>query len=144
MDRHRWEPGERETVLADVAEQKAEREASGEQWPHTDVIKARAIETPQPKAVRMSSTRAWAQWVDGRIKGSRVASEASVAGAVADVLAPIEKEHKAALDELRAEVAALKSELSELRAEAKVRSAIDDVQARLAKLETPTRLRASG
>ena len=38
MDRHRWEPGERETVLADVAEQKAEREASGEQWPHTDVI----------------------------------------------------------------------------------------------------------
>ena len=67
-----------------------------------------------------------------------------MAGAVADVLAPIEKEHKAALDELRAEVAALKSELSELRAEAKVRSAIDDVQARLAKLETPTRLRASG
>ncbi len=40
-----------------------------------------------------------------------------------------------------AEVALLKSELAEMRAEAKVRGAVDDLQARLAKLETPSRLK---
>ena len=34
--------------------------------------------------------------------------------------------------------------LSNCRAEAKVRGSLDDVQARLAKLETPPRLKAAG
>ena len=67
-----------------------------------------------------------------------------MAGAVADVLGPIEKKHRVALDELRTEVAALRNELAECRAEAKVRGSLDDVQARLAKLETPPRLKAAG
>ena len=60
------------------------------------------------------------------------------------MLAGVEKKHKAALDELRTEVAALRNELAECRAEAKVRGTLDDVQARLAKLETPPRLKGDG
>ena len=83
------------------------------------------------------TTQIWETWVDARIK----ASEAALSGAVADVIGGIQKQNQAAFDALRAEAAALKSEVSELRAEARLRGSLDDVQARLAKLETPPRLR---
>ena len=86
------------------------------------------------------TTQIWETWVDARIK----ASEAALSGAVADVIGGIQKQNQAAFDALRAEAAALKSEVSELRAEARLRGSLDDVQARLAKLETPPRLKAAG
>ena len=68
-------------------------------------------------------------------------------GAIADLLAierdlhtKLEAEHAVT----RQELAALKSELAELRAEAGVRGTVDDLQARLAKLETPPRLKGVG
>ena len=54
---------------------------------------------------------------------------------MADVLGSIEEKHNAALDEMRAEVATLKREVSELRAEARVCGSLDELQARLDKIE---------
>ena len=92
----------------------------------------------------MSSTQAWEAWVNGRIKSQVEKRERAMCGAIADVIAPIEKKYQTQLDELRTEVATLKRLVSEMHAEAKVRGALDEVQARLAKLETPPRLKAAG
>jgi hypothetical protein len=58
------------------------------------------------------------------------------------MLGSIQKKYKAAVDELRSEVTTLKREVVGLRAEAKLRGTLDDMRARLEKLETPPRLRA--
>jgi hypothetical protein len=138
IDRHRWQPGQRDAVLAEVAERKAERESSGEhEQPDVVVRKARPIEAAQPEAAMTQPTDAWIDYIRRQLDKR----ERSMSGAIADLLGPIEKQHKAALYELRVELAALKGELAELRAEAKVRGALDDVQARLDMLETPPRLK---
>ena len=62
-----------------------------------------------------------------------------MADCVGKVFGQVEKRHAEALDEVRQELAALKRELAEVRAEAKVRGAIDDVQARLDKIEQTAR-----
>ena len=48
--------------------------------------------------------------MNGRIKSQVDKRERAMCGAIADVIAPIEKKYKAQLDELRAEVAALRNE----------------------------------
>ena len=69
------------------------------------------------------------------------------ATAVADVLAVergARQKAEAEIAVLRQELGALKIEVAELRAETRVRTAIDGVEARLAKLETPlARLKAA-
>jgi hypothetical protein len=152
--RYGWrDDDERAAALAEVAERQ-QRLATEDTlaWckaRNTARVEAERRSTEKPTtakpetAMTGSMTDEWAQWVNGRIKASRKASEAVLTGAIADVLGDFQKQNKVALDDLRTEVAALKREVSELRAEAKVRGSLDDVQARLEKLETPTRLRAA-
>ncbi len=126
--------------MTDLAEHRAERESAGEtERPREpDVVrKQRPIAAAQAEAV---PTDEWVRYIRRQLdKRERLMTDA-----IADVIAPIEKKHRAALDALRAEVALLKSEVAELRAEAKLRGSLDDLQARLAKLETPPRLKAAG
>ena len=93
-----------------------------------------------------ASTQAWEAWVKHEIRARLRAEREAVDGParLPTWLAPVATKHRAALDELCAEVAVLRNEFAEYRAEAKVRGALDDVQARLAKLETPPRLKAMG
>ena len=142
LDQHRWQPDEREAVMAEMAARRSEREASGDQQPQADVVrKQRPLATAQPGAVK-PMTQPTDDWVR-YIKRQLDSRERLMADCVGDLLGGIEKKHKAALDALRSEVALLKRELAETRAEMGVRSAVDDLQARLAKLETPPRLKAA-
>ena len=94
-----------------------------------------------------NSSELWGTWVDQRIQ----ASEKTLLAAIGDVLADERLAHRKAVDELRREndmlrqeLAVLKTEVAELRGELRVRSAIDGVESRLAKLEVPlARLKAA-
>ena len=94
------------------------------------------------------SEKYWNGWkasVRSTMKADLQKSQLLVANSkIGEVLGRVENRHKEALDDLRAELAALRTEVSQLRAETKLCGALDDVQARLAKLETPPRLKAAG
>jgi hypothetical protein len=98
---------------------------------------------------RMSmTTQIWESWVKEQIQTSQNAATDAVMTAVADVMAAELKTYQKAVDEiavLRSELTALKAEVAELLGQVRVRSAIDGVESRLAKLEAPlSRLRAAG
>jgi ribosomal protein L29 len=58
------------------------------------------------------------------------------------LLADIDRKHKSQLDEVRQELAVLKGQLAELRVEAKLRGSLDDMEARLLRMEArPTSAR---
>ena len=116
----------------------------------------------KPAIPMTTGTQTWEAWVDTRIWASRQASEKAMLGGVADAIASVIAVERGArqkaetdfavlkleLAALKGEVAelrALKTEVAELRGELRVRSAIDGVEARLAKLEVPlSRLKAAG
>jgi len=124
------QPGEREERLRDVAE----RQAEPYEQPHADAVihKARPIEAAQPEAARTRSmTDEWARYIKQQVSKS----ERAMGGAVADVLVDIEKQQKAAIDDVRQELATLRNELAELRGEAKLRGSLDAVTERLDRIE---------
>ena len=90
----------------------------------------------------------WKSWVRDQIQTSQNAATDAIMTAVADMMAAELKTRRKAEEDkvvLRQELAALKTEMAELRGELRVRSAIDSVELRLTKLEAPlARLRAAG
>ena len=151
QERYGWKPGERE-AMAEMAER--ERQISKEralQWAE----QRRAAEQPEPdrkperdRSKMPNSSELWGMWVDQRMQ----ASEKTLLAAVGDVMADERVANRTAHEELRCENEALrqelqtlKTEVAELRGELRVRTAIDGVESRLAKLEAPlSRLRAAG
>ena len=95
-----------------------------------------------------NSSELWGTWVDQCIQ----ASEKTLLAAIGDVMADervanwtAHEERRRENETLRQELQALKTEVAELRGELRVRTAIDGVESRLAKLEVPlSRLRAAG
>ena len=169
--RYGWQPGEREAVERDMAERQR-RDAHDEAvawakfWMQE---KAEAERRPaekhtatKPEIPMTTSTQTWEAWVDTRIRANRQASEKAMLGGVADAIANVIAVERGARQKAETEVAvlklqlaalksemvelrALKSEVAELRGELRVRSAIDGVEARLAKLQVPlSRLKAAG
>ena len=88
--------------MAEIADRAAERESSPEhEQPRGDAVihKQRPI-IEQPEAVK-PATDDWARYIKRQLDSR----DRSMVGAIADVLGTIEKKHRAALDEMRAEVA---------------------------------------
>ena len=100
----------------------------------------------------------WRNFIKSTMKPTMKHMDDAIIGAVGDVLGDVTKKINTEISEfrdkvgmlanetasLRDQLAALKAEVAELRAEGKVRGSLDEVQARLAKLETPPRLKAAG
>ena len=135
IDQHKWRPGEREATLAEVAERKAERENS----PHyaesyADV--ARPVETAHTQATRTrSTTNEWTRYIKAQLDRR----QSAMSGAIADLLAEEQKARQKLEAEhtvTRQELLALKSEVAELRGELKTRTALADMEARMARMET--------
>ena len=138
MDRHRWQPGEREEMQRDIAERAALDD--GSQWAGERTAETKITTAAQPEATMVAPAELEA-WVRDQIQQSRKASEAAIIGGVADAMGDLFREARTNAETeiavLRAEVTALKAELVELRAESKLRGSLDDMQARLAQLEAP-------
>ena len=150
-ERYGWQEGEREAMQRDMAERRR-RDAHDEMVAWAKARNAERAEAErqaqaEPSRIQQSTkaepmTQATDGWV-GYIKRQIDKRERAMEGAVADVVGieskarqKLEAEHAVT----RQELLALKRELAELRGEFKMRAALDDLQARLAKLETPPRL----
>jgi hypothetical protein len=119
------------------------------QWATDQVsTRCRASASEQDTPRMSMTTQIWESWIKNQIQTSQNAATDAVMTAVADVMAAELKTYQKAVDEiavLRSELTALKAEVAELLGQVRVRSAIDGVESRLAKLEAPlSRLRAAG
>jgi hypothetical protein len=119
------------------------------QWATDQVsMRSRASASEQDTPRMSMTTQIWESWIKNQIQTSQNAATDAVMTAVADVMAAELKTYQKAVDEiavLRSELTALKAEVAELLGQVRVRSAIDGVESRLAKLEAPlSRLRAAG
>ena len=134
LAQHKWRDGEREVVLAEVAERKAERENS----PHdaeSYAGVARPVETAHTQATRTrSTTNEWTRYIKAQLDRR----QSAMSGAIADLLAEEQKARQKLEAEhivTRQELAAVKQELAELRGEIKVRGALSEMTQRLDKIE---------
>jgi hypothetical protein len=111
---HGWRDGERDEVLADMAERAALDDDAG--WPPATEVK-RAAEEPKRDTPNMQNTewsQAWAAFIDARIKTSRKRSEKTMLAAIGDVLLEERAAHRKEVEELRATVADLAARLDKL------------------------------
>ena len=153
LDEHsaRW-PAERAAMEAARAEREARRDLGLDEhlWRTPDTATKAVAETKRadvkPEA-KMSTTADWEAWVNGRIRESQRAADKAIVAACGDVIS----EERTARQKVEAEIAALQSqvsglklELAELRGELKAKSALAEMEARLMRLETPTRLKTVG
>jgi hypothetical protein len=102
------------------------------------VRKARPLATAQPDAVKLMTqpTDDWVRYIKRQLDSR----ERLMADCVGDLLGGIEKKHKAALDAARRGGAAQERACRIARRGRGARS-LDEMQARLTKLETPPRLK---
>lgn len=114
---HGWQPGEREAMLDDMAERAALDDDLGAV--HAEVKPAAEQSAPAHKLERESAmttnTDRWAAFVRREVATARKASEKSLLGAVADVLLEERAKVEVELRVLRQELAALKTEVADLR-----------------------------
>ena len=107
-----------------------------------DEVVTKGYGMPATQAAPTLLTKEWQAYIERRIDTHNIA----MIKAVADAVVTEEKARQQIDTDLIARVAKLETELTELRAEAKVRAALEDMATRLDKLETvpASRLKVAG
>ena len=105
-----------------------------------------------------ANTEAWQNWIRAEIRTNQKASGRVMEGAIADVIGEVQKALKSEITSerearqkadveisvLRQDLTSIRHELAELKGELKTRSALADMETRLARMETsptPARLK---
>jgi hypothetical protein len=118
---HLWKPGERDAALAALVER---REANAEELPPRPTLQApteppmeaRPLSMPAETATKSAQATAWADWVEKQIKARSDADLRVLTKGIAEAMVDTEKARQAAEVELKAELAALRDEIAQLRA----------------------------